>query len=100
MLLSFPRLASHTTVLRPCQSFSVDEDGRSGARRFSFGAPADFSAEGAFDVVAFGLGEAAKLFFEGLIEATPEDASAPAGPHPPGARAEMAMAVDPEHEGH
>jgi hypothetical protein len=63
MLLSFPRLALHT---------ALDEDGRSGARRFSFGASADFSAEGAFDVVAFGLGEAAK-FFEGLIEATPED---------------------------
>jgi hypothetical protein len=74
MLLSFPRLASHTTVLRPCQSFAVDEDGRSRARRFSFGASADFSAEGAFDVVAFGLGEAAK-FFEGVIEATPEDAA-------------------------
>ena len=46
------------------------------ARRltFSFGALAYFGAEGAFDIVAFGLGEAAK-FFEGVIEAGPEDAT-------------------------
>jgi hypothetical protein len=43
-------------------------------RRFSFGASADFGGEGAFDVVEFGLGEAAK-FFEGTIEASPEDAA-------------------------
>jgi hypothetical protein len=43
-------------------------------RRFSFGASADFGGEGAFDVVEFGLGEAAK-FFEGTIEASPEYAA-------------------------
>jgi hypothetical protein len=35
---------------------------------------ADFGGEDAFDVVAFGLGEAAK-FFEGAIEVSPEDAA-------------------------
>jgi hypothetical protein len=39
-----------------------------------FGALADFCGEGAFDVVTFGLGEAAK-FFESAIEVSPEDAA-------------------------
>jgi hypothetical protein len=73
VIAAWPATAPLDTATLPVFFASVDEGGPSGAC-FSFGALADFGGEGAFDVVAFGLGEAAK-FFEGAIEASPEDAS-------------------------